>query len=232
MANEVLDDRAVIPGDRAVTSTEFYNTPAVKGASQFGHEFTGLSMPDVKELGHQFRMVQSDPVAEQLERDRKSPGDVIPELVVDAINFLPVCFLEIGMRQVRAVCKIDTEGTDFEGRRGTWSGTGKIRITDSSGKVLIEHDVAEGDIWRACQTKDAPVQDWAKLAVNRARLSNTPAVSTLVLLATQIDWLLERGGLAWAQSRTTRSAEILYSLAEQSRFGTPFVSEPGRKPRQ
>jgi isocitrate dehydrogenase len=42
--------------------------------------------------------------------------------------------------------------------------------------VLIEHSVDEGDIWRACQTKDAPVQDWVKLAVNRARLSNTPAI--------------------------------------------------------
>jgi isocitrate dehydrogenase len=53
---------------------------------------------------------------------------------------------------------------------------GKIRIVDGSGKALIEHDVEEGDIWRACQTKDAPVQDWVKLAVTRARLSNTPAV--------------------------------------------------------
>jgi phosphoserine aminotransferase len=58
---------------------------------------------------------------------------------------------------------------------------------------------------------------------------NTPAVSTLVLLATQIDWLLERGGLAWAQSRTTRSAEILYSWAERSRFAAPFVSEPAMR---
>ena len=55
-------------------------------------------------------------------------------------------------------------------------GKGSIRIADASGKVLIEHAVEEGDIWRACQTKDAPVQDWVKLAVNRARLSNTPAV--------------------------------------------------------
>ena len=53
---------------------------------------------------------------------------------------------------------------------------GKIRVVDASGKVLLEHDVERGDIWRACQTKDAPVQDWVKLAVNRARLSNTPAV--------------------------------------------------------
>ncbi len=55
-------------------------------------------------------------------------------------------------------------------------GTGSIRVTDSSGAVLLEHTVAEGDIWRACQTKDAPVQDWVKLAVSRARLSATPAI--------------------------------------------------------
>jgi phosphoserine aminotransferase len=54
---------------------------------------------------------------------------------------------------------------------------------------------------------------------------NTPAVSTLVLLATQIDWLLEQGGLAWSQSRTSRSAEILYQWAERSPFATPFVAD-------
>ena len=53
---------------------------------------------------------------------------------------------------------------------------GTVRVTDSAGTVLFEHPVEEGDIWRACQTKDAPVQDWVKLAVNRARASNTPAV--------------------------------------------------------
>jgi isocitrate dehydrogenase len=56
------------------------------------------------------------------------------------------------------------------------AGAGKVRVTDASGATLLEHAVEEGDIWRACQTKDAPVQDWVKLAVNRARLSNTPAV--------------------------------------------------------
>jgi len=53
---------------------------------------------------------------------------------------------------------------------------GTVRVIDSTGTVLIEHSVEAGDIWRACQTKDAPVQDWVKLAVNRARASNTPAV--------------------------------------------------------
>jgi isocitrate dehydrogenase len=53
---------------------------------------------------------------------------------------------------------------------------GRVRVVDGSGKVLLEHDVEEGDIWRACQTKDASVKDWVKLAVTRARLSETPAV--------------------------------------------------------
>ena len=47
---------------------------------------------------------------------------------------------------------------------------------NSQPEILLEHEVSEGDIWRACQAKDAPIQDWVKLAVNRARLSNTPAV--------------------------------------------------------
>ena len=55
-------------------------------------------------------------------------------------------------------------------------GDGTVRVTDASGKVLLEHAVEAGDIWRACQTKDAPVRDWVKLAVNRARSTGTPAV--------------------------------------------------------
>jgi phosphoserine aminotransferase len=58
---------------------------------------------------------------------------------------------------------------------------------------------------------------------------NTPAVSTLVLLAAQVDWLLERGGLAWSQARTSRSAEILYSWAERSEYATPFVADPAMR---
>ena len=53
---------------------------------------------------------------------------------------------------------------------------GKIQIKDASGEVLIEHSVEAGDIWRACQVKDAPIRDWVKLAVTRARASGTPAV--------------------------------------------------------
>jgi isocitrate dehydrogenase len=53
---------------------------------------------------------------------------------------------------------------------------GVARIVADDGTVLLEENVEEGDIWRMCQVKDAPIRDWVKLAVNRARLSNTPAV--------------------------------------------------------
>ncbi len=53
---------------------------------------------------------------------------------------------------------------------------GTVNVVDSNGTVLISHEVEAGDIWRMCQTKDAPIQDWVKLAVTRARLSSTPAV--------------------------------------------------------
>lgn len=56
------------------------------------------------------------------------------------------------------------------------SENGTVRVVDANGEVLLEHAVEAGDIWRMCQVKDAPIQDWVKLAVNRARLTNTPAV--------------------------------------------------------
>ncbi|WP_299816966.1 NADP-dependent isocitrate dehydrogenase [uncultured Roseibium sp.] len=53
---------------------------------------------------------------------------------------------------------------------------GTIRIVDQAGNTLIEHSVEEGDIWRACRTKDAPIRDWVKLGVTRARLSGMPGI--------------------------------------------------------
>ncbi|MBC2845507.1 NADP-dependent isocitrate dehydrogenase [Winogradskyella flava] len=53
---------------------------------------------------------------------------------------------------------------------------GKVEVIDATGKVLTSHNVEVGDIWRMCQTKDAPIQDWVKLAVTRAKASQTPAV--------------------------------------------------------
>ncbi|AOE61233.1 NADP-dependent isocitrate dehydrogenase [Pseudomonas corrugata] len=53
---------------------------------------------------------------------------------------------------------------------------GVVRVSDNTGRTLLEQNVEAGDIFRMCQTKDAPIQDWVKLAVNRARASNTPAI--------------------------------------------------------
>jgi len=54
--------------------------------------------------------------------------------------------------------------------------TGKVRVTDNNGKVIFEHSVEEGDIWRMCQTKDEPIRDWVRLAVSRARATGSPAI--------------------------------------------------------
>jgi len=54
--------------------------------------------------------------------------------------------------------------------------SGVVRVTDAAGNTLLEHTVEQGDIWRMCQTKDLPIQDWVKLAVKRARLTGQPAV--------------------------------------------------------
>lgn len=53
---------------------------------------------------------------------------------------------------------------------------GTVRVVDAAGNVLFEHQVAKGDVWRACQAKDAPIRDWVKLAVNRARATGAPAI--------------------------------------------------------
>ena len=56
------------------------------------------------------------------------------------------------------------------------SQSGTVQVSDGSGAVLIEHKVSKGDIWRMCQVKDLPIQDWVKLAVNRAKATGNPAV--------------------------------------------------------
>ncbi|MFT5634675.1 MAG: isocitrate dehydrogenase [Cognaticolwellia sp.] len=58
----------------------------------------------------------------------------------------------------------------------TMSGEGTMRVVDDNGTTLLEHVVSEGDIWRMCQAKDAPIQDWVKLAVTRAKATNVPAI--------------------------------------------------------
>jgi len=71
-----------------------------------------------------------------------------------------------------------------------------------------------------------------KIAVDNSakdQTYNTPAISTLVLLADQVDWMLSRGGMKWCEERTGRSAKILYDWAERSQFATPFVADPAQR---
>jgi len=71
-----------------------------------------------------------------------------------------------------------------------------------------------------------------KIAVDNSvkdQTYNTPAVSSLVLMAEQVDWILASGGLSWSAARTARSAEILYGWAEKSGYATPFVASPAQR---
>jgi hypothetical protein len=136
-----------MPNGKAVQVAEFLEEPEWRGASRLGERFQrSLSMPDLKEVGHRFRMIQSDPLAIQLEEDRRSSGEALPELVNGAANFLPACFLEIGVKQVRAVCKIDASGVDYAGRSGEWTGTGFLvspNLLLTNHHVLNSPDVAK-----------------------------------------------------------------------------------------
>lgn len=72
---------------------------------------------------------------------------------------------------------------------------GTVRVSNSSGDVLLEHEVGAGDIWRMCQTRDLPIRDWVKLAVNRARQTGTPAIFWLDRSRAHDSQLIEKVGL-------------------------------------
>jgi len=84
---------------------------------------------------------------------------------------------------------------------------GVVRVLDGDGNVLMEHEVSEGDIWRACQTKDAPIRDWVKLAVNRARATGSPAVFWLDETRAHDAQLIEKVTL-YLQDHDTDGLEI------------------------
>jgi isocitrate dehydrogenase len=84
---------------------------------------------------------------------------------------------------------------------------GTVSVIDNNGKVLLTHEVEEGDIWRMCQVKDAPVKDWVKLAVTRARLSNTPAIFWLDKNRAHDAQLIERVQL-YLKDHDTNGLEI------------------------
>ena len=95
---------------------------------------------------------------------------------------------------------------------------GTVRVVDEQGKTLIEHAVEEGDIWRACQVKDAPIRDWVKLAVTRARITGAPAVFWLDKNRAHDHQLIEKV-TRYLKDHDTSGLDIrIMSVAEAARF--------------
>jgi len=102
---------------------------------------------------------------------------------------------------------------------------GKVQVVDASGKVLIEHSVEEGDIWRMCQTKDAPVQDWVKLAVNRAKATGVPAIFWLDKNRAHDAELIKKVNVYLKDHDTTGLDIQIMSPVEATRFSLKRMKE-------
>jgi isocitrate dehydrogenase len=102
---------------------------------------------------------------------------------------------------------------------------GTVRVVDAAGKVLLEHAVEEGDIWRACQVKDAPIQDWVKLAVTRARITGTPAVFWLDKSRAHDAQLIEKVNRYLRDHDTTGLDIRIMSVADAARFSLERMRE-------
>ncbi|MDB4491518.1 NADP-dependent isocitrate dehydrogenase [bacterium] len=113
-------------------------------------------------------------------------------------------------------------------------GDGTIRVVNANGDPLTEHEVSEGDIWRACQVKDAPVRDWVKLAVSRARSTGSPAVFWLdadrahdAQLITKVkEYLKDHDTAGLDISIKTPADATLYTL-ERMKAGKETISVTG-----
>lgn len=104
-------------------------------------------------------------------------------------------------------------------------GNGTIRVVDASGKALLEQTVEEGDIWRMCQTKDAPIQDWVKLAVTRARATGAPAVFWLDNNRAHDKQIIEKVN-KYLKGHDTKGLEIhIMSPVEATRFSLERIRE-------
>jgi isocitrate dehydrogenase len=102
---------------------------------------------------------------------------------------------------------------------------GTVRVTDSDGKVLTEHKVEAGDIWRACQTKDAAIRDWVKLAVKRARATGSPAVFWLDRNRAHDAQLIAKVEEYLGESDTTGLAISVMAPAEACRFSLERIAK-------
>ena len=113
-------------------------------------------------------------------------------------------------------------------------GNGTIRVVDASGTTLMEQRAQEGDIFRMCQTKDEPIQDWVKLGVNRARLTGTPAIFWLdpnrahdAELIKKVDQYLPTHDTAGLEIRTMSTIDAMAFTMGRSRAGQDTISVTG-----
>jgi isocitrate dehydrogenase len=111
---------------------------------------------------------------------------------------------------------------------------GTVRVTDQDGRAVFEHAVEAGDIWRMCETRDAPIQDWVKLAVTRARLSGTPAVFWLdparahdAQLIAKVERYLKDHDTAGLDIRILSPVEAMRASLERIRKGQDTISVTG-----
>jgi isocitrate dehydrogenase len=111
---------------------------------------------------------------------------------------------------------------------------GTVRVVDGEGRTLLEHDVEEGDIWRACQTKDAPVRDWVGLAVRRARATGAPAVFWLdrdrahdAEVIRKVEAYLQDEDTAGLDVRILAPADAMKLSLERIRRGEDTISVTG-----
>ncbi len=114
------------------------------------------------------------------------------------------------------------------------SAAGTVRVTDLSGKVLMEHEVEKGDIWRMCQVKDAPIKDWVKLAVNRAKATGTPAIFWLskerahdMQLIAKVEKYLQEHDTEGLDIRIMSPVEATLFSLERIRKGEDTISVTG-----
>ena len=116
----------------------------------------------------------------------------------------------------------------------TAPGAGTMRVVGASGGTLLEHDVEEGDIWRMCMTKDAPIRDWVKLGVSRARATGVPTVFWLnkdrahdAELIAKVEAYLEDHDISGLELHTMAPAEATRYSLERMKKGQDTVSVTG-----
>jgi isocitrate dehydrogenase len=113
-------------------------------------------------------------------------------------------------------------------------GDGKIRVVRTTGQTIFEHEVEEGDIWRACQTKDAAIKDWVKLAVTRARATGWPAIFWLDLarahdrsIIAKVAQYLSEHDLTGLDLQIMRPADACRVSLERAKKGESTISVTG-----